>query len=204
MKVSIYRCTPDPLETIVIAARRCYSADEIPGFDPNKSKAEFVKFLMSREHLTPFEFVNVVFHISGVSRVLSHQLVRTRIASYCQQSQRYCKGYPGHVVPKTIQESMFKGNHKLVDALLDYWEAFNLVQKELQDAGIPQEDSRYYWPEATETKIMVNLNCHSMMNFFKTRLDPHAQWEIREMANLMYEQISGILPEVFPMEKIKQ
>jgi len=198
MKVSIRKITQDPLMTIIEAARRCYSAEELPSFDPNKSKEDFIRFLKDRKHLTPFEFVDVIFSINDISRACSLQLVRHRIASYAQQSQRYCKGYPGYIIPEAVWKKLESGNIRVQNALIKFFDAFNDLTATLTDEKISQEDQRYFWVEGTKTQIYVKFNLRSLFNFFELRLDPHAQWEIRQMAGLMYEKVSNIIPEVFP------
>lgn len=203
MKVSIVNHTPDPLKSIIKAARRCYSADDDPQFDERKDPKEFIKFLLDRGHHTPFEFVSVTFSVTGISRACSHQIVRHRLASYCQQSQRYCKGFPGYVLPEKLCKKLESGSIRISNALINFFQSFNYLQETLAEEGISQEDARYFWIEGTKTKMFMKLNLRSLMNFFKLRLDEHAQWEIRKMAGLMYDQICVVLPEVFPPRNLK-
>lgn len=201
MKVSIRKITPDPLMSIIEAARRCYSPDDVPTFDPNKSKTEFLKFLKNRHHLTPFEFVDVTFSITDISRSCSLQLVRHRIASYAQQSQRYCKGFPGYILPEEIALRLEQGNIRLQNALISHFDSMMNLFSVMESEKISQEDQRYFWPEGTKTKIYAKFNIRSLFNFFELRLDKHAQWEIRNMAKMMYEELSKIIPEIFPKEQ---
>ena len=178
MQVKILDITTDALYNISMAARTCYNSREK---DNINKRAEFIKGLIKSGHETPLEFASVVFDISGVSRVLTHQLVRHRIASYCQESQRYVNQlYNPWVCPETISSN---------------WEAyseFNQIRNDIYNCyeklltlGIPKEDARYILPEGLSTKICVNFNFRELRHFLKIRLDKHAQWEIRQLAQQM-------------------
>lgn len=198
MKVVLERSTPDPRMAIIKAARRCYSPEEMPTFDKAKSKKEFIKFLLDRKHLSPFEFASFTFSITGISRCCSLQIVRHRIASYCQQSQRYCKGYPGFVIPDSIVNKITGQDTRVSEAITRLITTMRETCEILAEEGIPQEDIRYFWNEGTKTNLFMKMNVRSLMNFFSLRLDKHAQWEIRKLAKLMYDIVSKKLPEVFP------
>ena len=99
MKVTLTRVTERPVDAIEEAASNCYDSEP-------SSDGKIMKHCHKSGHHSVLEFADFTFHIEGVSRALSHQLVRHRIASYAQRSQRYCSedGF-GYVTPKTIQDS---------------------------------------------------------------------------------------------------
>lgn len=108
MKITLLSYTPDPEKVVASAAKLCYSPSTIEQImdgltDENIEK--FITRLSSYGHHSPFEHVSFTFGVEGVSRSLTHQLVRHRIASYSQQSQRYVKADQfEYVVPSAILE----------------------------------------------------------------------------------------------------
>jgi thymidylate synthase (FAD) len=148
---------------------------------------------MKQGHTSVVEHTSFTFTISDVSRSLTHQLVRHRIASYAQQSQRYVNlKEPNYVIPPTIEK-----NAEMKNA---YKETMDIIWKQynkLLDMGIPAEDSRYVLPNATCTNIVVTMNARSLLNFFELRCCLHAQWEIRKLANEMLKEVKKVAPTIF-------
>jgi thymidylate synthase ThyX len=108
-------------------------------------------------------------------------LVRHRIASYSQQSQRFVKlKEMDFVIPETVSSDR-EAEAKFLEALERCREAYF----ELVDRGIPAEDARYVLPNATPTKIVLTMNARSLINFFELRCCLSAQWEIRRLAEEM-------------------
>lgn len=184
MEVKIIRMTPRPMEAISQAAGICYGKD-------NYSKKR-VESCAKNGHLSVFEHAYVSFIASGISRACSHQLVRHRMASYCQQSQRYCKydltGDDWYVIPPSIKpDHVGSFRNAMYSAAVAYKSA-------LQD-GYKAEDARYMLPEATKTEIFVTMNVRELFHFLNLRADLHAQWEIRTLAvTLMeaFEEVSDV------------
>jgi len=133
-------------------------------------------------HTSLLEHINYIFDIEGISRACSHQLVRHRIASYAQESQRYVKisGDDWYVVPPNIVD--FKAFHSLMHILEQSY-------KEMIDRGVPIEDARAILPNCTKTKLVMTINARSLDNFFTLRLCKKAQSEIRELAQTMYKLV---------------
>jgi len=107
VKVKLLSYTPEPLKTLYLAARTCYSSkcpDEIHTDDKEKME-KLIQEIVKRGHLSILEHISFTFSISGVSRVLTHQLVRHRLASYSQQSQRYVKISPNVIIPPKIKKN---------------------------------------------------------------------------------------------------
>ena len=144
-------------------------------------------------HLSTLEHVTFTFAIEGVSRVLTHQLVRHRIASYSQQSQRYVKEHdfetivPASIASKPEAKAKFDKLMTEIQAMYDEFIALD----------IPAEDARYILPNATETKIVCTFNARSLLNFFSLRCCTRAQWEIRALANEMLRQCQAVAPVIF-------
>ncbi|SDH57183.1 FAD-dependent thymidylate synthase [Desulfosporosinus hippei] len=195
MNVDLIQHTPDPEKVVAAAARLCYSSDAIPDLfeQLNDDKAaNFVRRLREMGHLSPFEHVSFQFSIDGVSRALSHQLVRHRIASYSQRSQRYVKenGFEFVIPPSVMQNPEALGRFETVMSRLqeDYQELLNCV---------PAEDARYVLPNACTTSLMATFNARSLLNFFEHRTCIRAQWEIRFLAERMLDLVREVAPNLF-------
>lgn len=192
MKAKILSYTNNPIETIYIGYRNCYSKNapsliEIPTED---EMIEFIKKFI--HHESPLEHCNFTFAIEGVSRALSHQLVRHRIASYSQKSQRYVKEKNfDYVVPKTIKDNL--GVHAKYEEIMS---RIQLAYNWMTEQGIPQEDVRYMLPNACETNLVMTMNVRELRHFLDERLCKHAQWEIRELAELIVKEVEKIIPFV--------
>ncbi len=198
MKVKLLESTPNPEQLVAAAARVCYSpmgGDQLlEDLSPNEAKA-FIQKLMEMGHDSPLEHVSFTFAIDGVSRVLSHQLVRHRIgASYSQKSQRYVNEFSKHtsfILPPTVSKDT-AATAKYMDCME---QIFNTYQ-ELCEL-VPQEDARYVLPNATCTNLVVTFNARSLLHFFQLRCCMRAQWEIRELAKEMRELVRKEAPTIF-------
>jgi len=196
MKVELLSYTPEPDRVVAISARLCYSKigiSELAEKLTDDKIRDLLKKLESSGHLSPFEHANFTFGIEGISRVTSHQLVRHRIASYSQQSQRYVKMSDGEfVIPPSIKKN--SSASELVYNLNDM--AMSVYNKLIQ-LGIPEEDARYILPQGITTKIIVTMNARELLHFFNLRCCLRAQWEIRAMANLMLRKVKEVAPIIF-------
>jgi thymidylate synthase (FAD) len=158
-----------------------------------KDLSAVLKQVMALGHTSVVEHASFTFAISDVSRSLTHQLVRHRIASYSQQSQRYVNlTEPNYVIPPTIAKNK-KMKKAYEDTMRLIWEQYN----KLLEMKIPAEDARYVLPNATCTNIMVTMNARSLLNFFELRCCLHAQWEIRMLANKMLTEVKKVAPVIF-------
>jgi thymidylate synthase (FAD) len=197
MKVALLQYTPNPELTVALAARLCYSAVAIDELKQKLSGADIRVFLdkiMSLGHQSVLEHASFTFGIEGISRVTSHQLVRHRVASYSQQSQRYVshKERFSAVIPPSIA-----GQPDMLARFEAQLTALHQAYAEMVEAGIPAEDARYILPNATETKIMVTMNARELLHFFGVRCCERAQWEIREMALEMLKLVKPIASTIF-------
>ncbi len=205
LKVILLRNTPDPEETVAMAAKLCYSPADITSLKSRietKDQKSFVDKLVKMGHMTPIEHASFTFAIEGISRACSHQLVRHRVASYSQQSQRYVSEEAGfdYVIPPVI-----KADKELKKAFTSFMKeaqsAYNSMVKKLNAKGIKGEsanqDARFLLPNSAETKIMVTMNARELLHFFRQRCCNRAQWEIRKMAEDMLKLVSKIAPTIF-------
>lgn len=197
MHVELLYHTPDPERAIATAARLCYApvgASELMETMPEERVKSVLSTIMGSGHFSTLEHASYTFAIEGVSRALTHQLVRHRIASFNQQSQRYVKFKNGLevVTPPSIAEN--DETHVVFDEAI---KACLKAYDALLNAGIPAEDARYLLPNASETKIVVTMNVRELLHFFNLRCCNRAQWEIREMAHKMLELARPTAPYVF-------
>jgi thymidylate synthase (FAD) len=185
MKVTLTRVTENPIGAIEEAACNCYNSEPTGG--------KIMKSCYKSGHHSVLEFCEFTFHIEGVSRALTHQLVRHRLASYAQRSQRYCSedGFK-YITPPSIQKADEKTKW-LYDEFMVHLQEFYTI---LQENGIPNEDARYILPNACETVIEVKMNLRSLIHFMNERLCTRAQWEIRLLALEMKKCVLAIYPEL--------
>ena len=196
MKVTLITHTPEPEKVIASAAKLCYSSSDIESLmnGLTKDKIEtFIKKLTDLGHQSPLEHCSFTFGIEGVSRSLSHQLVRHRIASYSQKSQRYVNecGFE-YITPPSIMESDY--DNAIYSEFMNHC---NTIYNRLIERGILAEDARFVLPNACETKLVVTMNIRSLLHFFEERCCNRAQWEIRKMANEMLHLCKKVAPNVF-------
>ena len=197
MKVALLQHTPEPELTIALAARLCYSQVDIEALKEKLSGSDIKNFLdkiMSLGHQSVLEHASFTFGVEGISRVTSHQLVRHRVASYSQQSQRYVSHKERFAV---VTPPSISGNPKYAAQFEAQMEALHTAYAKLVEAGVPAEDARYLLPNATETKIMLTMNARELLHFFAVRCCERAQWEIREMAVEMLKLVRPVAPTIF-------
>lgn len=195
IKVKLLSYTPAPVRVVACAARICTSGEGAEALNEKLTDAraaQLVRKMISCGHLSTLEHVSFTFAAEGVSRVLTHQLVRHRIASYEQQSQRYVRAGGACVVPPAIaaNEKLRARYESLVQTARDFYE-------ELTAAGIKKEDARYILPHGMETKILITMNGRSLLHFFRLRCCQRAQWEIRALAAGMLKEARRVAPVLF-------
>ena len=193
IRVRLVNYTKKPLETVTWSALISYWDEwESETFErmTEKDVEMHLPRVLSYGHESILEHAVLTFAIEGISRVASHQLVRHRIASYTQQSQRYIKLNPEDVeetfvIPESVKEKpeLYEKWRKLMREAIELYE-------ESYKAGIHQEDARFILPQAVRTKIVVTMNLRELKHFFGLRLCERAQWEIREVAWKMLEEIA--------------
>jgi thymidylate synthase (FAD) len=195
MNVKLIGYSPNPEKIPAMAAKLTHSISKPENLEKtsNNELNSILKHVINLGHNSVIEHTTFTFAISDVSRSLTHQLVRHRIASYAQQSQRYVNlKKPNYVIPPKIADNteMKKTYEDTMDII---WKQYN----KLIEMKIPAEDSRYVLPNAACTNIIVTMNARSLLNFFELRCCLHAQWEIRKLANLMLKEIKKKAPIIF-------
>ena len=220
MRVKLIQVTQNPIDVMWTAARTCYSAKspvemwEELGFDISKKAVEIyqnggdernsidycnevtnkhwnlVKKVLDSGHKSIAETVVFTFSIEGVSRSLTHQLVRHRLSCYSQQSQRYVnfkdKTFE-YVTPNTVKKN--------VGAELIYNEFMSGCKEyydKLIDIGIPAEDARYVLPNAACTNINMTVNLRELIHICNLRLCTRAQKEIRDLFKLIKQEVTDV------------
>lgn len=141
----------------------------------------------------------------------SHQLVRHRLASYSQQSQRYVSESSqqsvvsgqatfDYIIPPSIAEER-EAKKAFENFMIEAQRAYDFLVRKLNEKGIKGEaanqDARFVLPNAAETKIIVTMNARELLHFFRQRCCYRAQWEIRAMAEKMLKSVKGVAPVVF-------
>ena len=220
MRVELINYTKNAEETIAQAGKLCYSkvgVDEIKEKLDDRSIEKYITMLMDMGHMSPIEHVSFTFAAEGVSRTLTHQLVRHRLASYSQQSQRYVRLENfEYIIPPAIKEdskaleiyekamenskeSYLKISESLFDKYYEENLSTGLNEKEARSKAEKKsiEDARYVFPNACETKIVFTMNARNLLHFFSLRCCNRAQWEIREMAFEMVKICKEIYPTLF-------
>ena len=204
MQVKILAHTPNPERLVAAAAKLCYSSspvDEIMENLTDEAVEKFLTKLVDMGHESPTEHASFTFMIDGITRACSHQLVRHRLMSFSQRSQRYVNesGFQ-YVVPQEIQnnESTRRYFHGLMSDLDDAY--IHLVEK-LREAGRTKEEAnesaRAILPNACTTSLVLTANARELMHFFNKRCCSRAQDEIRSVADEMLRQCKEVAPILF-------
>ncbi|MEE8472840.1 MAG: FAD-dependent thymidylate synthase [Dehalococcoidia bacterium] len=195
MHVALIRYTPDPELTIVAAARISTSpaqvTEHLAKLTPDRVGRQLSQ-LISMGHQSPLEHANFTFSIEGISRVTSHQLVRHRLASVTQQSQRFIsvKGLE-FVTPPTIA-AVPEMRAKYVAAVHAAYELYS----QMQEAGVPAEDARYVLPSALHTNLVMTMNARELLTTCALRLCLKSQWEIVELFEMVKAELKKVAPHL--------
>jgi thymidylate synthase (FAD) len=203
LRVTLVTHTPDPDRTVAAAGRLCYapvSAAELSTDMSADEVAKLVGILVRSGHHSALEHASFSFAVDGVSRACTHQLVRHRLASYNQQSQRYVNfsAADSFVVPPSIEansEATTVFLRAMADARAAYDKLVELGLAEGRTRESVQEDARFVLPNASETKIVVTMNARELRHFFQVRCCRRAQWEINALA----WQMRGMALDVSPL-----
>lgn len=220
MNVILLEHTPDPERLAATAAKLCYSSSDIGSLRDGLTEdkiSDFIDMLVSIGHESVMEHVSFTFGIEGISRACSHQIVRHRIASYSQKSQRYVNenGFD-FIIPPDVEkcpqaniefrnaiDSIRESYEKIVSALTEMHKSDFLCRGLDEKSALSKakklanEDARFILPNACETKIVVTMNVRSLFNFFRHRCCNRAQWEIRAVANEMLRLCLETAPHIF-------
>lgn len=196
MLVQLLTHTPEPERVVAAAARLCYSASTIEEL-MGRDKAEQDKLLrkiLDLGHFSVLEHVNFSFGVEGISRACSHQLVRHRLASYSQQSQRYVSHTEQF---ETVMPPSIAAKPDLAEKYEVLMSELHQQYRDFMAAGIPAEDARFVLPNAAATKIVITMNARELRHFFLLRCCRRAQWEIQIMAREMLKLVRSAAPLLF-------
>jgi thymidylate synthase (FAD) len=186
VKVELLQITPDAANFIGSCSAICYNS-----IDSRESNIKRAVACKEKGHLATLRFAHATFHISGISRICSHQMVRSKHLDFLQRSQRYCKeDGASFVKPPDQPEYAF-----VFDVCMNAYQS-------LLEKGVKKEDARFVLPEATCTELVVTGNFQAWLDFIKLRADTHAQWEIRQVAkeinNMLAAETNNLIFEWMP------
>ena len=192
MKVKLIGTTQNLLDILYTGARTCYNAgspidmfEEVDNIPPDK-KLKLINGCIKSSHLSVLEHSQFTFAIEGVSRALTHQLVRHRHCSFSQQSQRYVnlEGTFDYVTPKALQDEGDLQGY-FAECMQQAYESYT----ELINKGVKPEDARAVLPNACCTNMVITLNLRSLIHLCNERLCTRAQLEIRQLVQLMVKEV---------------
>lgn len=185
MNVELLTITPNALEFIGDCAGICYNSKRDP--DNNRRRAIGCR---DKGHLATLRFAHATFHVSGISRVCSHQFVRSKHLDFLQRSQRYCKELDADFTFPNV-------NSETVSELIEFYRESKILYERLLQKGVKKEDARFVLPEATQTELIVTGNLQAWLDFVRLRADKHAQWEVRSVAVAINNELAKHCPGLF-------
>ena len=189
-EVELLAITPDAENLIELAGRTCYVSHDRsqPG-----SEQRFIRMLLRHGHLSVLEHAYATFRVKGGSRSFTHQIVRHRLASFSQQSQRYVseRGFD-YVEPPAIEANPV-AHRRFTETM----EEIRKTYQELQELGITKQDARFVLPNAVVSEIVISANLREWRHIFDVRCQPQAQWEIRTICIEMLKLLQKAVPTVF-------
>ncbi len=189
-EVTLLAVTPNGEKLIEEAGRTCYLSLDRIGDGTEKN---FIRNCIKNGHHSILEHASASFRIRGASRAFTHQLVRHRLASFSQQSQRYVnEGEFNYVVPPEIA-----ANPQALGVFREYIETSRKAYNRLRELEIKKEDARFVLPNALESQIVFSANFRELRFIFALRLHRSAQWEIRRVCLQMLKIMQSEAPSVF-------
>lgn len=186
LSVALESITPDAEDLIERACRTCYLS--FNRYDPPKSTAELIKKVLQKRHHSVLEHASATFRVKGGSRVFTHELVRHRLISPSQESQRYVcyADKPGRKKTRDFEfvtPPSFAGEgHDFTKEYATMVDKCYQLYEKMLDAGVPPEDARYILPNSTTSEIVITANFREWRHFIWLRTNPRAHWEIRTVA----------------------
>ncbi|HOM09831.1 MAG TPA: FAD-dependent thymidylate synthase [Spirochaetota bacterium] len=189
-KVTLLAITPNAEKLIEEAGRTCYlSLDRIT----EGSETNFIRRCIMNGHHSILEHASASFRVLGASRAFTHQMVRHRLASFSQQSQRYVNEEEfNFIIPPSIA-----ANNEAKTIFTDFMEQARIIYKKLRELSIKKEDARFVLPNALESQIVISANFREWRHIFSLRLEKAAQWEIRSVCMQMLKILQDEAPSVF-------
>jgi len=189
-KVELLSITSNAEKLIEAAGRTSYLSFDKQGEDTEK---RFIRMLIKSGHLSVLEHAYATFRISGASRSFAHQLVRHRLCSFIQQSQRYVDERNfNYIEPDSIRK-----NPEAHSIFTDFMDKAKETYLKLNKLKIKKEDVRYVLPNAVESQIVVSANFREWRHIIDLRGKPQSQWEIRRVAIEILKILKNHAPTVF-------
>lgn len=189
MNVELLTYTPEPESVIAYSARICYESNNK---EKKKTDGQLINLLIDKGHMSPIEHASATFEINGISRACSHQLVRHRLASFSQRSQRFVNEDEfDYIIPESVLNSMediseFESDMQKIQEMYKKW-----------NQKIPNQDARFVLPNACSTHLTLSANFREFRHIFDLRCDKHAQWEIRNISREMLKLLYSVAPSIF-------
>lgn len=188
MKVILVQSTPNPEEHIGLLAGICYGKTGEQSPEQCIKRAEHC---VTKGHLSTLRFAHATFLVEDISRICSHQFVRSKHLDFLQRSQRYCnEERMTMIIPDTIDDKYGKTVRAYVDIAVSLYD-------DLIELGIKKEDARFFLPQGIGTELLVVGNFQAWYDFIKLRSGKEVQWEIREVAHEINRQLHSIAPNIF-------
>lgn len=190
MKIELLSITPNAEKLIENAGRTSYLSFEKQG---RGSEKEFIRMLIKSGHFSVLEHAFATFIIKEGSRAFTHQLVRHRLCSYTQQSQRYVdESRFNYIEPESI-----KNNKEAHFLFVNFIDKAKEIYNRLQKLDIKNEDARFVLPNAVESQIVITANFREWRHIIGLRGSPDAQWEIRKVAIEILKTLKKYAPTIF-------
>lgn len=189
MKITLLQHTPTPEKHIGLLAGICYGKT---GGQTTEQCIKRAAHCVTKGHLSTLRFAHATFLVEDISRICSHQFVRSKHLDFLQRSQRYCKeNVMKMVVPADIEEKYDKQFKAAMKVAVEFYD-------DLLELGVKKEDARFILPQGVATELIVVGNFQAWYDFIKLRSGKEAQWEIREVAHEINCQLHSIAPHIFP------
>lgn len=186
-------------ELIEFAGRLCYESFHLPS-EKTKTNSAYIKNIVSQGHESVLEHVSVTFYVEGVSRNLTHELIRHRHLSFSELSQRFVNMEDANIVIPPAYRDLEEWP-ATTPLPFEYIEKYNHNVDILLEAGYSRkqarEAARAGLPGSTETKLVVSGNLRAWRDVLKKRLSVHADAEIQLLAKKVWEILSEQYPDVF-------
>ncbi len=203
MLVTLLQFTPEPELLMAAAARLCYrdvSASELVERLERSEVERLLDVVLSSGHLSVAEHIVFTFGIDGVSRVLTHQLVRHRVGTaFSQQSQRYTSvANAEYVTPPAIA-----AHKELAEEYAALLEAASKFYEKCGQEGVPKEDARFALPQAVQTRLVFTVNLRELIHLYAYDACLRSQWELRQLAVRMRAAVREVSPRLAQELRIK-
>ena len=197
IKVELLSITPAAEKLIEDAGRTAYLSfhKEIRTTGP-----DFLRMLINKDHISVLEHAKATFRIKGGSRSFTHQMVRHRLCSFTQQSQRYVdESRFSYTVPESIKQ-----DPKIENMYRNFMKKAKKLYTDLQEMGIKNEDARFVLPNAVQSEIVVTANFREWRHIFELRGEAEAQWEIRAIMIKILKILKNKAPVIFEDHEIDE